>query len=182
MAETFEDKLNNSTSYEELIALKKWLFAENIRVAAQRADLLELNEKLIAERVKHQHELDAMNQKLTAEKQRLKQDSLFFDKKMQILQDGFRQLDMDRRRFEKERKKAEADERERFENFSYHGMNAQVEFLFYGVRSPLALKKRYKDLIKIFHPDNMAGDTELIQMINVEYEKLLDAYEAGRRA
>ena len=43
--------------------------------------------------------------------------------------------------------------------------------LFRGVSNPLALRKRYKDLLKIFHPDNLCGDAELVQMINREYEK-----------
>lgn len=34
------------------------------------------------------------------------------------------------------------------------------------------LKKRYKDLIKIYHPDNVAGDTRTVQEINKEYEKM----------
>ena len=36
----------------------------------------------------------------------------------------------------------------------------------------ISLKKRYKDLIKIYHPDNLAGDTGTIQEINREYDKL----------
>ena len=40
------------------------------------------------------------------------------------------------------------------------------------MRNELALKKRYKDLIKIYHPDNLDGDTGTIQEINREYERL----------
>ena len=31
---------------------------------------------------------------------------------------------------------------------------------FRGVDSELALRKRYKELLKIFHPDNKCGDTK----------------------
>ena len=43
-------------------------------------------------------------------------------------------------------------------------------------------KKRYKELTKIFHPDNLAGDTEVIQRINREYEQLKREYEQFRQA
>ena len=43
---------------------------------------------------------------------------------------------------------------------------------FSGVNNMRSLKKRYKDLIKIFHPDNAEGDTDVIQKINEEYEVL----------
>ena len=44
--------------------------------------------------------------------------------------------------------------------------------LFAGVTNPLALKKRYRDLLKIFHPDNLCGDTNMVTIINKQYEKL----------
>ena len=48
---------------------------------------------------------------------------------------------------------------------------------FRGVDNSLALKKRYKDLIKIFHPDNVAGDNDTVQLINREYSNLRDVYQ-----
>ena len=46
-----------------------------------------------------------------------------------------------------------------------------VQLLFRGANNPLALRKRYRDLIKIFHPDNLFGDGELAGQINKEYLK-----------
>lgn len=43
--------------------------------------------------------------------------------------------------------------------------------------SKSALKKRYKQLLKIYHPDNLCGDTETLQEINREYDRLLKQYE-----
>ena len=54
-----------------------------------------------------------------------------------------------------------------------------VSLLFAGADHPASVKKRYKDLIKIFHPDNTAGDTGMIQKINEEYEKLKKEYGIG---
>ena len=57
-----------------------------------------------------------------------------------------------------------------------------AKLLFQGVRSQLALKKRYRDLIKMFHPDNIAGDHEMVLLINEVYEELKEEYEIGKRA
>ena len=46
------------------------------------------------------------------------------------------------------------------------------ELFFSGVGSKQSLKKRYKDLIKIYHPDNLDGDNNTIQEINREYDQL----------
>lgn len=51
------------------------------------------------------------------------------------------------------------------------------ELFFIGVESKSALKKRYKQLLKIYHPDNLCGDTETLQEINREYDRLLKQYE-----
>ena len=52
-------------------------------------------------------------------------------------------------------------------------MNADsVNILFRGINGPLTLKKRYRELLKIFHPDNLSGDMDMVQLINKEYEKL----------
>ena len=36
--------------------------------------------------------------------------------------------------------------------------------------------KRYKDLLKIYHPDNTHGDNNIVLAINEEYERLLRFY------
>lgn len=44
---------------------------------------------------------------------------------------------------------------------------------FIGINNIDDLKKRYKDLLKIYHPDNRAGDTSITQQIQREYERIL---------
>ena len=46
------------------------------------------------------------------------------------------------------------------------------EMFFSGVSNQKALKKHYKELIKIYHPDGDAGDTATVAEINREYEDL----------
>ena len=62
----------------------------------------------------------------------------------------------------------------------YSQMTAKL--LFQGVKSQLALKKRYRDLLKMFHPDNIAGDHEMVLLINAVYEELKEEYDIGKRA
>jgi curved DNA-binding protein CbpA len=53
---------------------------------------------------------------------------------------------------------------------------ANVSVFFKGVNDTESLRKRYKALQKIYHPDNMHGDSALITAINEEYEKLKRFY------
>lgn len=99
----------------------------------------------------------------------------------EILQNGFQQLDIDRRRLDKEWARLSAEKEFLEEHSVYEGVS-EVSVFFHGVKNPLALKKRYKDLTKIFHPDNLAGDTQIIQKINREYESLKREYEGFKQA
>ncbi|SHL55627.1 hypothetical protein SAMN02745136_05171 [Anaerocolumna jejuensis DSM 15929] len=47
-----------------------------------------------------------------------------------------------------------------------------VTEFFKGVKNIDNLKKRYRDLLKIYHPDNNAGDTEVTVKIKEEFELL----------
>jgi len=138
------------------------------------------SEKILEEsRIAAKKESEDIKSEALFQKGRLKEQELFFDKKMDILKAGFAQLEADKKAFEKI--KREELERKAREN-SYSGPGDSATMLFAGVNSLLALKKRYKDLIKIFHPDNLCGDTEVLQLINREYEKLNDEFGWVRKA
>lgn len=179
MMDNFEEIVEN-TSEEQLQELKAWLFRENIRLATAARELEEQKEQFARERAQFQEEMKTLSHKIASDRQRIKDDSLFFEKKMDILRSGFQQLDLDRRRLDKEWAKLSAQKELISERASYERRDVSV--FFQGVRNPLALKKRYKDLIKIFHPDNLAGDKEVIQRINREYEDLKSEYESFKQA
>lgn len=175
-----EKALEDAVSEEELNRLKSWLFKENVRIISATKELEQMQLQFAREREQFQEEMKALNRKMSAEKERLKDNTLFFEKKMEILKGGFAELDMDRRRLEKEWARLEA-QKEVMQQPVY-GSGRDVSDLFRGVKNQLALKKRYKDLIKIFHPDNVAGDKEMIQRINKEYENLKHEYDIGKWA
>lgn len=57
-----------------------------------------------------------------------------------------------------------------------HNEDQSNNFWFAGINNAEELKKRYRELMKIYHPDNQAGDTSAVQQIQEEYEKLLKKY------
>lgn len=123
-----------------------------------------------------QEELEKKKKELKRQEDNLEAEKKLFEQKLQILKISYSQLasekyalDRDRLKFEAEKKNYQGgyDDPE----YVYNQAKA-VSFFFKGVTNILALKKRYKDLIKIFHPDNLCGDKDTIQMINMEYETL----------
>ena len=138
------DEMMGSTSEEDLMELKHWLFQENIRLQTEQRDLDEMKSRFIKERDEFRKEMDTLNHQIVIEHKRLKDEQLFFDKKMDILKNGFMELEAERQKFNKERLMFEA-------NYT-DGINieSEAEILFLGVNNSLGLKKRYKDLMIIY--------------------------------
>ncbi len=172
------DNLNEylcDKSSEELDELRSWLMKENIRITNE-------NKILEEEKKKFHDEMEALSKTMETDRGRLQQENLFFEQKMKILQGGFEQLNEDKKKFQKEKDKFSAKKELYKERQTLKGRYEMTEMLFAGVNSLLALKKRYKDLMKMFHPDNVAGDHEMVQLINKEYEELKKSYVIGRQA
>lgn len=172
---------DEETSQDSLQELKAWLFRENIRLATAAAELEGKQAKFDEEKQRFQEEMKALNRKMTNEQRRIKKDHQLVEEKLEIIKEGFQKLDMDRRRLDKEWARLIAEKEFMEEHGLYDGL-PEVSVFFHGVKNPLTLKKRYKDLTKIFHPDNLAGDTEIIQKINREYESLKREFEKTKQA
>lgn len=159
-------------SESELKNAKLWLFQENMRLENERKELEQAREKFINERTQFRTEMNSLNHKTFLERKRLREENIFFDKKLEILKEGFAQLDADRRALNREKKAfiAEKNARLKEKSFREKSITGDVaDILFRGINNPLALRKRYRDLVKIYHPDNIFGDEEMIQIINREY-------------
>lgn len=172
---------DEETTQDELQELKAWLFRENIRLATAAAELEARQSKFTEEKERFQEEMKVLNRKMTNEQRRIKKDHQLVAEKLEIIKDGFQKLDMDRRRLDKEWARLTAEKEFMEEHGLYDGL-PEVSVFYRGVKNPLTLKKRYKDLTKIFHPDNLAGDTEIIQRINREYESLKREFEKSKQA
>jgi len=172
---------DEETTQDELQELKTWLFRENIRLATAAAELDKKQTKFEDEKQRFQEEMKVLNRKMTNEQNRIKKDHQLVAEKLEIIKDGFQKLNMDRRRLDKEWARLTAEKEFMEEHGLYDGL-PEVSVFYRGVKNPLTLKKRYKDLTKIFHPDNLAGDTEIIQRINREYESLKREFEKSKQA
>jgi len=160
----------NTMSEEELKALRHFLFEERIALINERKAQEEFYEKFMEERLSFREEMKQLNSKVLQERKRLKDEQAFFDKKLMILQTGFANLEMDRKAFQKEKDKFE---RSKIECESAVFDNSA---LFAGVTSYLGLRKRYKELLRIFHPDNLDGDNNMALAIKEEYDRLKDRF------
>lgn len=147
-------------------------------------------EKLQAEKEDFLKEMKSRMEHIRHENEQLKQERSLLDMKFKILEAEFQQLakdreDLKREKAEFERQKAYARGYSRMEfeedSETIGDFYRQQAFFFKGVTNPLGLKKRYKDLIKIFHPDNLFGDTETITKINLEYEKMKEYLQVKSR-
>ena len=175
-----DNKPIEEMSAEELNKLKIWLFKENVRVMNEKKELDEYREKLLKERSQFRDEIDMLSHKIVSEKKRLKEDKMFFDKKMDILVNGFKRLEADQAMFEKEKKRFESEKK--YYMKEKVAMNADsINVFFRGINGPLTLKKRYRELLKIFHPDNLSGDMDMVQLINKEYERLKKEFDNKKR-
>lgn len=180
------EEMIGQVSKQELCELREFLLAENNRILEEYKCLEEKQKQLgeaqavFDEKQKDLEKQISVKEKSIEDKRKtLEYETMLFEKRMQILERGFQELDIDRQQLKREKidleKEREYAQKYRYEyDPYYYSKNADV--LFAGVKNLLTLKKRYKDLIKIYHPDNICGDTELIQHINKEYEALKEVY------
>ena len=146
-------------------------------------------EKLQTEKEEFLKEMKSQMEHIRHENEQLKQERSLLDMKFKILEAEFQQLAKDREALKREKTEFEK-EKAYARGYSRTGYEEEVAvgdfyreqaFFFKGVTNPLGLKKRYKDLIKIFHPDNLFGDTETITKINLEYEKMKEYLQVKNR-
>lgn len=161
---------------DELNKLKLWLFKENIRIQALKDELSDdkkaFEREVRDKRLKIKEEIRIIEFK---KKQCANQEKLI-DEKWRILKKGFEDLDADRQALKRYERQIEEMSR-RKKSYQNSIDNEAVSIFFKGVTDTLSLKKRYKDLLKIFHPDNIAGDKDTVLSINKEYDALKKRYD-----
>lgn len=112
------------------------------------------------------------NVRIKAEWEKIARDKTMIEQKLDILKRGFSELDSDRKELKEQWARLEAREA------ILSGMDIadeDVSVFFRGAGDPISLKKRYRDLSKIYHPDNRSGDREVFRRITKEYERLKES-------
>ena len=104
----------------------------------------------------------------------LEQREKQFQLKWDLLIAETQRLADDKNQFERRQAFFErVEQQQRYETEVYREDNIiHGEMFFSGVFDEKSLKKRYKDLIKIYHPDGESGDNETVAEINREYDSL----------
>lgn len=162
MAEEFE--MTEELSEDEIEHKKRWVFEQIIKINEKDKELED--ERKLIEIQKGMLERQKRRNLLLSKQ--LENQKNLFDQQWQIMENGFHQLALDKERFEREK----LVYRDTVYREARRGMNysENVKLFFKGVDDTNSLKKRYKELLKIFHPDNTHGDSQLIQAIMSEYE------------
>lgn len=159
---------------DDLAQLKLWLFKESVRLENMESSLAERYERLEADEMAFKERMDKAERKLETATRKLDNEKALFDQRLRILNNGFDQLNSDKKKLQTEYVRLERERSYQREN-EYDAM----DLLFRGANNPLTIKKRYKDLMKMFHPDNVCGDAEMVQLINEEYSALCRQYDMG---
>ncbi|MBE5903680.1 MULTISPECIES: hypothetical protein [Pseudobutyrivibrio] len=102
----------------------------------------------------------------------LEQQEKQFELKWDMLIRETQKLADDKKQFERKKKFFEHVQVNSEDSYSQTDNIVHGEMFFSGVSTQKALKKRYKELIKIYHPDGESGDTATVAEINREYEDL----------
>lgn len=122
-------------------------------------------------------ELTIKEKKLQLLEDELNKKKHLFDMQWRILEHELTLLANEKEQFIQE-KKLHSQKKRRDESMLASGsLKLSGRMFFLGVKDELSLKKRYKDLLKLYHPDNMNGDVNAMQAINKEYHELKRKFE-----
>lgn len=171
ICEEFKEQLSEHLSDEIREELRKQLCQDFEKTLKQEKDEIAKQRRLLE---KEQREFDRSRE---FEKKRNEQEKQLFDMKWHMLEDEWRKLAAERERIEHRRSFYA-----RLEEFERQGQEKQntiesCSLLYVGVTDHASLKKRYRDLLKIYHPDNQSGDKEMVQRISDEFENLKKRFE-----
>ncbi len=166
---------------DERKKFEQWCFKQTVEIEHTKQELEDARKELAEEKRKVEDERRsiewdrrALLHRRESEDARIKQQQQLFDMKWKILEEELSKLAQEKQQLQRQKEfYCRVDDYQK--NGSQHrGVSNIVrgELFFIGVSDESSLKRRYKDLIKIYHPDNLAGDTGTIQEINREYDKL----------
>ena len=160
------------------IAFQQWCFEETDMIERGKQALRKEKRELERERRKLEREKHEFSIAKDIEEDRIEKEKKLFEMKWKILEAELQKLASEKKQVEKQRKFYEyVNEHEIEERSQASGQIVRGDKFFVGVEDKHALKKRYKDLIKIYHPDNASGDISTVQEINREYDKLQARYQ-----
>ena len=172
----------------ELKELKLWLFKESIRLSDEKHELEMEKRDFLNERENTREENRRYEEHLAVRGKQLRREEELICQKHEVIKRGFEELDRDRQALNAREVTLRTREAQLEERIAASGSYDSKEInsvLFAGADNLLLIKKRYKDLMKMFHPDCLGGDTEMVKLVNRTYDRLVsecDPYGKRRRA
>lgn len=161
---------------DEKIAFAQWSHDEADLIERKKQALRKEKRELERERRKLEREKKEFSLSKRMEAKRMEKEKQLFEMKWKILEEELKKLADEKEQVEKQRKFYQyVTEHEKQEEAPAKIVSGDMFFV--GVEDKQALKKRYKDLLKIYHPDNISGDVGTIQEINREYDRLQARYQ-----
>lgn len=170
-----EDEDDEISQQSEADQSKHWMFMENVRLVHERQELDDERQKF--EREKREFE---RIKRIKEDEFRVKEDQLerkknLFDKQWSVVEKELHRIASDKERIKKEKAYIEREKAElrTVKKKSHEVTNGAF---FVGVNSENSLKRRYRELMKIYHPDSGNGDEATMRFINKEYESLKNIF------
>lgn len=158
------DQVQNPTAHpDDFTSFQNWYFQQTVELGHLRQEIED-----------ERKNVEQARSEVERQQQQLQREQNLFDMKFHLLEEELRKLADDKTKFERQRDfYTRIHEYEEGKTPKVDSQMLEHAMFFRGITKEKALRKRYKDLIKIYHPDNQYGDTEIIQEINREYDELL---------
>lgn len=150
-----------------------WRLQETERLESRKQNLRRQTQQMEQERIQLNIEKAHFQRQQEFQETKKKHEEHLLEMKRQILEGELYKLAEEKKQFEQKKSFYDQVEAYQKEDLRVKPASIQGTMFFAGVNSQSSLKKRYKDLLKIYHPDNKCGDTDAIQEINREYQRLL---------
>ncbi|MBR1391094.1 MAG: molecular chaperone DnaJ [Lachnospiraceae bacterium] len=166
---------------EDASEFENWRFQQTVELERTRRKIEDEKKTLETARRDLERQKKEFEYTRSNEMDHIRREQHLFEMKWKMLEDELQRFAADKQRFEKQ--KAFYSRVNEYEAAGKKATSAVLkgDLFFTGVSTEGSLKKRYKDLIKIYHPDNLNGDTKTIQEINREYDALRKKFDGRRR-
>ncbi len=160
------------------VVLARWSSRQAAELEQKKLEIQREKSRLEEERRQLEREKKEFLSQCRLEEERTLREKRLFEMKWKILEEELRQLADEKVKVERQRdfyKYVREQEQRAFGTETEAIVSGDMFFI--GVKNRQSLKKRYKELLKIYHPDNLDGDKETLQEINREYERLKARYK-----
>lgn len=168
---------------DEVMAYQQWFFKKTVELEHDRRILDNDKRKFELQRNKLERERKDFCRQKEADARFRAQEERLLQMKQQVLEEELKKLANEKQHLERQRaffnRVKQYQQKQETPAAPTRQRTVKGDLFFIGVDNEKALKKRYKDLIKIYHPDNASGDTETLKEINREYHRLCTLFAAG---